>query len=199
LGLTTSPSSLASFSHRKIPKSQSTAPIAICAGARAHAAASVFRLLCFPVSVEKKLGYANGWWLRALVLRHSGVIGVTTISHRAPPPSRNRPSSWLVSFWPPFSVSTLPIASYSCSLRVAWFGLENSHRNHRARGVRPWRRRAELYRRHARSWWRKGMGLRPLIRQVTVPIASHVSIGRKGGGRCDWNLAAWIRSRGIKN
>jgi hypothetical protein len=42
------------------------------------------------------------------------------------------------------------------------------------------------------------MGLRPLIRQVTVPIASRVPIGRKGGGTCDQNLAAWIRSRGIK-
>jgi hypothetical protein len=42
------------------------------------------------------------------------------------------------------------------------------------------------------------MGLRPLIGQVTVPIASRVLIGRKGGGRCDWNLEAWIRSCGIK-
>jgi hypothetical protein len=42
------------------------------------------------------------------------------------------------------------------------------------------------------------MGWRPLIGQVTVLIASRVPIGRKGGGTCDRNLAASIRSRGIK-
>jgi hypothetical protein len=66
------------------PESQNTAPIALRAGAGARAATLVFRSLCFPESTKKKLGCANGWWLRALVLRHTGVIGVAEISHRAP-------------------------------------------------------------------------------------------------------------------
>ena len=84
LGAKVPPSSLASSSHRKILESQCTAPIAIRSGAGARAAALVFRSLCFPESADKKLGCANGWWLRALVLRHAGVIGVAEISHRAP-------------------------------------------------------------------------------------------------------------------
>jgi hypothetical protein len=66
------------------PESQNTAPIALRARAEAHAAALVFHSLCFPESAEKKLGCANGWWLRAHILRHAGVIGVAEISHRAP-------------------------------------------------------------------------------------------------------------------
>lgn len=119
LGAKVPPSSLASSSHRKILESQCTAPIAIRAGAGARAAALVPLLLFFPVSAVKKLGFANGRWLRALVFRHSGVIGVMKISHRAPPPPRYRLSSWPASSQPPSSVSTFPIASYSRSLRVA--------------------------------------------------------------------------------
>jgi hypothetical protein len=50
--------------------------IAIHAGAGARAAALVSSLLLFPVSAQKRLGFASGWWLRALALQHLGVTGV---------------------------------------------------------------------------------------------------------------------------